>query len=258
MKLTTDTLKGFLIRLFIVVAFLAGVVLFFFYIYLPASTNHQETITVPNLEGIHMDEIDKFLTNRNLRYEVNDSSYSDEYPSLTILKQYPKAGSKVKEGRKIFISINSVSPPTVPVPDLTERSLLNAEAVLKSNELKRGKLTYKPNPHHNLVMEMRMDGKKLNPEDRIPKGSVIDLVVGNGDASSGFLDAPTLRGKDMEEARFLIKGYGLRIGLITVEGDTTNAQSVVIKQSPKAGKQVRLGDAIDLWIGPPEHKDILN
>lgn len=259
MKLTTDTLKGFLIRLAIAAVILASLVLFFFYIYLPSTTNHLETITVPNLEGIHMDEIDEFLTSRNLRFEVNDSSYSDDYPPLTILRQYPKAGSKVKEGRKIFLSINSVHPPTVPVPDLVSFSLINAEAVLKSNELKRGEILYKPNPHHNIVMEMRMGGKKLSTDDRIPKGSVVDLVVGNGDVSSGIFEAPTLTGKDLEEAEFMIKGYRLRTGLITVEGDTTDSDIIVVKQNPAAGRQVRIGDAVDLWIAPAEDKiDIVN
>ncbi|MEX2336783.1 MAG: PASTA domain-containing protein [Fulvivirga sp.] len=250
MKLTTDNLKGFLIRLVIVVVLLFTFILLFFYVYLPASTNHGETITVPNLEGIHMEEIDEFLTSRNLRYEVNDSTYSDSYPPLTILRQYPKAGSKVKEGRKIFISVNRVNPPTVPVPDLVDRSVRNAEAVLKSNELKRGKIFYKPNRHHNLVLEMRLDGDLLKPEERIPKGSVIDLVAGDGHGPSNF-PAPRLTGNELEDATFIILGSHLEKGLITVEGDTTGTKSIVIKQDPEPGDQVRIGDQIDLWIAPP-------
>lgn len=247
MKLETDSLKSLLIHLLIVVVVLVGLALTFFYVYLPQTTNHGETITVPNLEGMHMEELDGFL--RGLRYEVNDSTYSDEHPPLTILKQYPKPGSKVKEGRKIFLSVNRISPPTVPVPELVDRSLRNAEAVLKSNELRRGKITYKPSPFLNLVLEMRVDDEIIDAGARIPKGSVIDLVVGDGYAQSNF-PAPRLTGNEMEDARFIILGSNLEIGLVTLEGDTTGRKSIVTKQEPEAGTQVRIGDAVDLWISP--------
>ena len=149
MKLFPDTLKGFLIHLLIVLALAIGGTLVFFYVYLPYTTNHGETITVPDLYGMKLDEMEDFLTKRDLRYEINDSTYSDEHDPLTILKQYPKAGSKVKENRKVFISVNRLTPPTVPMPKLIERSLRNAEAVLKSNELKLGKITYVPSQFLN-------------------------------------------------------------------------------------------------------------
>ncbi|MBL6446790.1 PASTA domain-containing protein [Fulvivirga sp. 29W222] len=254
MKLETDSFKSLLIHLIIVAAVLFGLALAFFYIYLPSTTNHGESITVPNLEGLHMEEIDEFLTKRNLRYEINDSTFSDKYPPLTILKQYPKPGSKVKEGRKIFISVNRVDPPTVPVPELVDRSLRNAESVLKSNELKRGKITYKPSQFLNLVLEMRYDNEIINSGERIPKGSTIDLIVGDGYAQSNFA-APRLTGNEIDDARFIILGSNLEIGLVTLEGDTTGLKSIVTKQKPEAGAQVRIGDAIDLWISPVSEED---
>lgn len=254
MKLRTNTLKHFLIHLIIVLVLLTGFTLYFFYGYLPSATNKGESITVPNLEGLHMDQIDEFLTKRDLRFEVNDSTYSDEHPPLTILKQYPKAGSKVKEGRKIFISVNRVKPPTVPVPELVDRSLRNAEAVLKSNELKRGKITYRPSPFHNLVLEMHSGGEPVDIGQKLPKGSVIDLVVGDGYAQANF-PAPKLTDNEWEDARFILIGSNLEIGLITVEGDTSGVKTVVVRQEPEAGKQVRMGDAVDVWLAPQEQEN---
>jgi len=249
MNIPSNNLKGLLIHGAIIIAVLIAATLIFFNVYLPSYTNHGESITVPDLEGIHMDDIDDFLVKRNLRFEVNDSTYTEKYPPLTIIKQYPKAGSRVKENRKIFISVNRVNPPTVPVPELIDRSLRNAEAVLKSNELKRGKIQYKPSPFLNLVLEMSINGEKIEKGQRIDKGSTIDLVVGNGYARSYF-DAPKLLGYKMEDARFIILGSNLEIGLITLAGDTTGQKSIVYKQEPEPGKQVKIGDAIDLWIAP--------
>ena len=249
MKVPSNNLKGLLIHLSIILALIIALVLVVFYSYLPSYTNHGETITVPDLEGLHMDEIDDFLVKRNLRYEVNDSTYTEKFEPLTIVKQYPKPGSRVKENRKIFISVNRVNPPTVPVPELVERSLRNAEAVLKSNELKRGSIQYKPSPFLNLVLEMQIDGEKIEAGERIPKGSTIDLIVGDGYDQANF-PVPDLIGREFDEARFIILGSNLQVGLITVEGDTTNTTKIVFDQKPAPGTTIRIGDGVDLWIAP--------
>jgi beta-lactam-binding protein with PASTA domain len=250
MKFRTDTPKAFLMNLIVVLVLLSAAVLYFFFGYLPNTTNHGETITVPDLQGLNIEDVESYVTQRNLRYEVNDSTYSEDFPPLTILKQYPQAGSKVKEGRKIFISVNRVAPPSVPVPDLVNQSSLsNAEAVLRSNELKRGKIDYKPSPFLNLVMEMYYKGQPIKAGQRIPKGSVIDLVVGNGYARSN-IPTPDLIGHGYDDATFIILGSSLTIGQVTVEGDTTGQTSVVIKQQPPAGNEIKIGDPVDLWIVP--------
>lgn len=249
MNIPSNNLKGLLINLAIVVGLLIAAVLIFFYAYLPSYTNHGETITVPDLEGIHMSDIEDFLVKRNLRYEVNDSAYTEIYPPLTIIKQFPKAGARVKENRKIFISVNRVNPPTVPVPELVDRSLRNAEAVLKSNELKRGAIQYKPSPFNNLVLEMQVDGKKINEGERIAKGSTIDLVVGDGYARSTF-DTPDVIGRELEEGKFVILGSNLQLGLITAVGDTSVGKIIIYEQRPIPGSKIKIGDAVDIWIAP--------
>ena len=166
-----NTLGGILINFLLAGIILATLAILYFYTYLPAVTNHNESITVPNIEGMSFDRLEEFLGDRNLRWDVNDSSYSEKYPPLTVLKQFPQAGSKVKENRKIFISINRVNPPTVPIPNLVDRSVTNAEAVLRSNELKRGKIELVSGPFLNVVQGMKYDGRRIEEGERIPKGS---------------------------------------------------------------------------------------
>ena len=251
MNFFSNNLKSLLINLAIIGILVLGATLIFFYVYLPGKTNHGETVTVPDLQGIHMDNVEEYVVQRNLRYEVNDSTYSDDFPPLTILKQYPPPGAKVKEGRKIFISVNRIQPPSVPVPDLVNQSSLrNAEAVLKSNELKRGDIDYKPSPFLNLVLEMYHDGKPIKAGDRLPKGSVIDLVVGNGFARSN-MPAPDLIGQNFDDATFIILGSSLQVGQVTLEADTARIRAVIIRQSPAPGIEIKAGDPIDLWLGDP-------
>jgi len=237
----------------------------YFYIYLPGTTNHGERIMIPDLTGKNLAEIEKIVTPLALRFEIGDSSYSADYPPLTVLQQYPKPGHFVKENRKIYISINRVSPPTLPLPNLfgegNSGSLLNAEAVLKSNELVRGKIIYRPHPNKDLLIEIRMNGKVINPGLHIPKGSVIDLVVGDGTGASEF-EIGDFVGMTFKNAKARLRGMNLSIGDITIpdEVDTTGVISYVLRQSPEAGTTVSIGDSIELTIGPkgyelPEKED---
>ncbi len=244
-----NSLAGLLLSLFIIISLSLLSAVVYFYMYLPGTTNHNETLTVPDLEGMHMDELEEFLVKRNLRYEVSDSSFTDNYPSLTILSHYPKAGSKVKKNRKIYLTVNRIAPPSVPAPELVDRSLVNAEAVLRSNELKRGRILFRNHPFFNLVLEMRFNGEKIEAGERIPKGSVIDLVVGDG-GKKDFL-TPNLIELPLDEARFAIIGSNLNVGRIFLLSDTLSARLVMVyKQKPEARENIKVGDAVDLWVAP--------
>ncbi len=245
-KFKKNTLGGILIHLLLTFSIILMLGVLYFYAYLPNATNHGETITVPNIEGKNLQEIEEFLAKHDLRYEVNDSSYSDQYPALTVLKQYPRAGSKVKENRKIYVSVNRINPPTVPMPNLVDVSIIGAEAILKANELKRGKieLTSWPFP---TVKEMKYKGRTIEPNARIAKGSVIDLVIGDG--GNKEVITPDVMGYSLEDAKIPINGSNLSIGNITLVSDTLGGHAVILKQKPMAGENISVGDLVDLWIG---------
>lgn len=246
LKFKRDTLGGMLFHLLLAFAALLLIAILYFYAYLPSSTNHGMSITVPDVEGMQISQLEDFLVKRNLRYEVNDSSYSSEFPPLTVLRQYPPAGAKVKEDRKILISVNRIDPPTVPVPDLVDGSVVNADAVLRSNELKRGRIELVSGPF-NVVKEMKHRGHTIAAGERVPKGSTIDLVVMDG--GNDPFEVPDMIGKDLEDAKFLILGTNLSLGSVFVVGDTTGGTGVVLKQKPDTNEKVKVGDVVDLWIG---------
>lgn len=249
--LKTKTLGALLLHASIAAGIVLILGVIYFYIYLPNTTNHGESITVPNLYGMKFEEMETFLKEHELRYEVDDSAYSADYPPFTVLRQFPKEGAKVKENRVIYVSINRVAPPTVPLPDLVDRSRINAEVVLRSNELKRGRIILEPSPFLNLVKEMRYHGRKIDANTRIPKGSVIDLVVGDGNGPADFTIGD-LVGDTYERALFKLAGWNLHLGKITIpdDADTTGAVPYVFRQYPLAGDSVRVGDPVDIWIAP--------
>jgi len=249
-----ESLGDFLKHVGISIGIFAFILVVYFYIYLPNSTNHGDSVMVPDLTGMPSEKLDSLLIDANLRFEVSDSSFSEDMKPLDVIRQFPRAGSLVKPGRKIYVSINRIHPPTVPLPAVVEQSLINAIATLKSNELKPGKIIYLPSPFSDLVMEMHVDGIKMETGARVPKGTVVDLWVGDGDGPNDLKLADFV-GKDLESVLLLLSQYNLHQGdIIVPDGvDTTDIISFVFKQEPEAGDSVRVGDPVNLWIGPKDY-----
>jgi beta-lactam-binding protein with PASTA domain len=268
-KLKQSTIFGLAGHVLAMIILGVLVLLIFFFIYLPAVTNHGESITVPELEGMSLGEMVDFLEARNLSYEVSDSGYTSDQPPLTVLKQYPKAGAYVKEGRKIYLTVQATQPQPVKMPNLIDGSLKNAELVLRSYGLTRGEIIYKPDLAQNAVLDQQFEGETIKPGTIIPKGSTIDLIVGDGLGKRVF-DAPDFTGLDIEDAEFSIIGSGLNVGSVIVkvatdelleeldvDSDTAyvSISGKVVRQFPKPGDQIRLGEQVDLWIAAFDKED---
>lgn len=247
MSYRINSFKDIFIHLAIIIVL--GVMTFavFFYWYLPEVTNHSETITVPNLQGVSYSDLDEHLTRRNLRFEVNDSSFSSEFPPLTIMKQHPRAGAQVKENRKVFVTLNATNPPDVKMPRLIDSSVRNAQLVLQSFGLELGEIRYEPDPIANTVLEQHYEGKPIEEGSYLPKGSKVSLVVGDGKGQQSFR-TPSLLGMDLEEAEFTAIGSGLKIGEVKYEKSPDKTPNTIIRQIPPAGAKVSIGEEVDLWV----------
>lgn len=247
MKIKNSSLKALLIHIGIILGLGIILITSFFFIYLPATTNHGESITVPDLSGLQLEELDEFLLSRDLRYEVTpDSGYSAEYPPFTVLTQTPKPGDKVKENRKIYISINAVNPPLVKMPKLVDGSLKNAQMILESYDLKLGEIIYEPHEFQNAVLKQQIEGEEIEAGSDVAKGSVIDLVIGNGLGRP--FSMPDLKESMQEDAEFIIQGSGLRLGTVHQKDVEDKAAGLVIQQYPEAGESVRTGGRVDIWV----------
>ena len=149
--------------------------------WLSFTTNHGEEITVPDLSKLSVELAEEKLDALDLEYVLLDTTeYQKDYPKFSVVKQDPIAGSKVKEGRKIYIKVNSDAYRDIVMPDLIEQTLRQAEPTLKALGLELGEKTYKPYLGKDMVLEMRYKGRKLKAGDKIPKASKIDLVLGDG------------------------------------------------------------------------------
>ena len=235
----------------LLIATLGGLlVLGFFYVYLPVTTHHGETIVVPKVTGMNLADLESYLDQRKLAYFVDDSSYSPGLRPQTVLTQEPLPGEKVKEDRKIYISVAMRHPPVIKMPKLTDGSVKNAQLILTSYDLVIGQIKLVPNVAQNAVLKQLVGGKEIAPGAAIAKGTKVDLEVGDGLGNTEF-GVPNLVSMPEDEARTLLAGQHLEVGEVFKQpAEAGQAPGTVVRQRPVAapGATIRMGQLVDLWV----------
>jgi len=222
-------------------------------VWLKIYTHHGQAITVPNLAGLTVDEVDDVTSSRRLRFEVVDSVFSNEMPRGTVLKQNPKASSRVKKNRKIFLTLNAINLEMVSMPRMVGLSIRQARLALQNAGLILGDIEYRPNFAINNVLQQMHNDSVINEGTEITKGAVIDLVLGMG-LSQETTRVPELVGVLLDEATEIIADYYLNIGAITydesMDDAEDSAQAFIWRQYPEFDefRKMNMGMEVDIWL----------
>lgn len=172
--------KTFLIQLGLAVLVLI-ITIFLVLRYLNSTTNHGEFVEVPDFSKKSVMEMRKSIEEAGLRYEVLDSAnYNPDYPRFSIIEQNPTAGSKVKENRKVYFTVNPSGYKKVTVPQIIQVTKRNAFSMLKAVGLDVQRVTYIDELGKDMVYRIKFKGKDIKPGDKLPKTSKIELICGNG------------------------------------------------------------------------------
>ena len=160
---------------------IVAVLAYLFFHWITYVTHHGDEITVPNLSRLTEDQVEDKLDEMDLDYLIIDTvDYNPKFPKLAVVEQEPTAGSKVKQGRQIYLKINSDTYKMVAIPDLVDKTYRQAVPTLKSIGLQEGEISYVPHMGKDMVLEMRINGKKVKPGLKVLKATKIDLVLGDG------------------------------------------------------------------------------
>ncbi|MGQ9847045.1 MAG: PASTA domain-containing protein [Bacteroidales bacterium] len=228
------------------------VILVLLYFGLNAYTYHGVSIEVPDLSNMTYEEAEYTAKLHNLKVVLSDSVHLMNKPKGVVVAQYPEQKSKVKPERTIYLIVNGKETEKIFMPDLRGISLRQAKADAELSGLKIGQLTYVPDIS-TTVLKQLYKGKEIMPQTLIPKGSVIDLVVGKGE-SNEKTNVVCLIGKTLEEARLLLSSASLNLGLVsadaTIKSPQDSAKAYIWKQTPTCNYQlpISLGSYIDVWI----------
>jgi beta-lactam-binding protein with PASTA domain len=255
--------KSFLFNLGIVLA-LCTILYISFFATLHWLTRHGEELQIPNITGQPVDIA--VIQLKGMHFEINvDSTYDPSVKPLTVLKQVPDSGSIVKQGRTVFLTVNMLTPPFIPMPNLVNLSLRSAQMLLRNNKLMMGDTTYKADIAAGAILEQRYKGAEIRPGEMIAQGSKVSLVIGDGLGNTQF-NVPDVVGLSVDDALTTLAQYSLNPIIVAYDqlsAITDTAEAKVVDTDPKAGNdagapnRIKEGDNITLRIMQnPTEQDI--
>lgn len=141
-------------------------------------TSHGISVEVPQVYGMADSTAVELLEKNKLQGVISDSRYDAELPARCVIEQIPAPGSYVKEGRHIYLTVNSGSRPLIAVPDVAdnssrraaERKLINAGFTLTDPQYIDGETDW--------VYQVLFEGEPLELGAKVPEGSELTIVIG--------------------------------------------------------------------------------
>lgn len=248
-KFWKETIGGFVLKNVLVavgiIVVLATAALFAVDFY----THHGETLVIPDLRGSYVEEAEQILAKKGLYPQVIDSVYVRNKKLGTIIDQIPAPNSTVKSNRPVYIIINSRKVRQVNLPEISDVSYRQADAMLQSVGLSVASVEYAPSEFKDLVIEIKFQGRTILPGTRIPEGSSVVLVVGTG---TGAVEAkvPALKGMSLEDATINASALSFEIGKVEYDVPPTGneAKYIIYRQKPAAGSSLPSGGKIDIYL----------
>lgn len=245
--------KNLLIAVAVILVLMCGS-----YFLLDAVTMHNKEITVPDLTGLDVAQAQALAGKHGIRIEVTDSVYVRRMARGCVYRHKPEAGSKVKKGRRIILTINAVTPKKATMPNLIGYSMRQAKAELSSRGLNLGKLIYVKDIATNNVLKQLYNNQEIEPGVKIESESPIDLVVGLND-SDNLTYVPLLTGTRYMSAIDAIHDNSLNIKAAifdkTVKDYNDSLNAVVFRQVPDTSSIARsMGSEVVLYLTTDRNK----
>ena len=150
-------------------------------LFLRLNTRHGDFIIVPDLIGKNIQEFESQLNELDLLYIISDSgNYNPGFKINSVIDQIPKADSKVKQGRKIYLTLNASDFEMVEIPTITGVTVRQAKKTIESLGFVFGEIEYVDDIARDEVISISHKGDELTVGDFLKKTSIIDFKLGNG------------------------------------------------------------------------------
>lgn len=193
----------------------------------------------PNLVGMDIEEAKKQYSKFNI--EVESSAFHDSYDKDVIYYQNVKPGMTVKEKSTIKVKISS-GVQSFSLADYTNFEENQVYAILTDNDIEFTTIT----EYNDDIPEGYVIKTEPGVDTVVDSGTVVIIYVSMGPKTT-YATVPNVLGYKLNDAKLMLNSAGIKIGSVT-RVDSTQAGSVILRQSLSAGTQVQRGTTIDLVI----------
>ena len=231
--------------------------LFLTFQWMKCYTHHGESLQVHDYIGMNVDEaMDKAKT-RSFSAIVSDSVFVVGKPGNTVLEQNPEPFSRVKEKRKIYLTISKNEADLVTLPDLVggnddyQQYLRRLKLMQVNGKIKARRFDSKLEPNTILKVFYNEEDitEKLSEKFQIPMGATVDFIV--TERGSDRVQLPDLVCKRYDGVSFVLDNYNLNIGSVIEDNTVTNRGTAYVwKQEPayRVGRRLQIGAQVDLYL----------
>lgn len=241
-------LKHLVAAFVVVVLLIVGAIVF-----LNVVTKHNQELVVPDLSNLSVDEARAEAELNKMVIDVTDSVFVKRMKRGAVYRQNPAPGSKVKEGRRISLTINAMNAKKITMPNLVGFSMRQAKAELLSRGLVLGKLIYIQDMATNNVLKQLYHNNEIEPGTMIESESVVDLVVGlNGHDFATYV--PDVIGLKCISAVDAVHDNSLNISKLrfdkTIKDYDDSLNAMVYRQDPAPSDSihVNMGEDVTLYL----------
>lgn len=251
-KKAQSILGNWIIRNILLAAAFFAVLILAANMFLGFITNHGRTIEVPDLTSMSVEDASHLASRRNLKVEVIDSIYVRRMTRGAVFSQNPKAGDRVKKGRRILLTINANTAKKVNMPNLVGYSVRQAKAELSSRGLALGRLIYVNDIATNNVLRQIYRNRQIRPGVQIESGSEIVLEVGLNQ-SDCMTYVPDVNGMKYLRAVDAVHDHYLNIRNAVFDKNirnyTDSLNAIVYKQTPGASRNpLIMGSEVTIYL----------
>lgn len=227
--------------------------------WLKSYTNHGQKLELPDFVGMEFDSADDLGSDRTFELVVNDSVHIVGRPGGEIVAQNPIAYSKVKENRKVYVTVTKYNADVLKTGSLGV--LYGQDYVSKKNELTHLDIEseingYKYDPGEpDHILEVWYEGRPIitgsgrKDEVEIKKGGTLQFILSKREG--GLIDIPQFICNTYDVAKFVLEQSNLQLGEVIDQGPITHRNSAyIIEQVPAyvPGQKMNMGEYVTLTI----------
>jgi beta-lactam-binding protein with PASTA domain len=208
------------------------------------------SVGAPSFVGETLSDALATAERARLKATVVQRIASDRYPRDVVMRQDPRPGALVREGRQISLVV-STGVVIFPMPDLRYESMREVGLDLSHFKLQLGKVRSVSNEE---VPANRVVSQNPPPLSSVRPGTVVNVELSKG--TSQTVRVPDFGNMSIDEARLAADDARIHLGQIvwTPFGRNGPPRGEVVRQDPRAGAAIDSSQLVSLQIsaGPRE------
>jgi len=213
------------------------------YVILPSYVGYNNEHYLPDIRGEFAEKAVYQLRSIGFQVEILKVPFSESYKPGIVIKMFPRAFTKVKEGRSITLTIAGKME-DIQIPSLIKNSLRNAKLEISRCGLGIDSIIYE---YDNQVQEGYITFQ-LPRSGKVVKSSTNMILGVSRGLPPDYYVVPDVVNLSLSRAQENITRSGLRVGDINYEFQPELLNNTVIGQNMTAGMRVSFPASIHLLV----------